>query len=206
MFKLIQNKHVVFCLVICLLLGVERTYAQRKLKQMDSEKQEAAEEERKDTKEPLSERFSYGGNIGMQFGSGYMSFLIQPLVFFKAAEKTTLGGGFTYSYWSQKYTNAGGKTDTYTDNVLGLNLFARQTLFDPVFLHVEYNPINFTLYDYVSRTEERVWHHALYVGGGLNQRFSGGGGYYIMLLYDLVWDANRTFYPTPYDIRMGFYF
>ncbi len=207
MSKLIQNCLTVLCFSVCLLFfGVQHAQAQRKLKQMDADKQKEEDKYKEDTKQPLSERFSYGGNIGAQFGTGYSSFLLQPLVFFKAAEKTTLGGGFTYSYWSQKYTGAGGRTETYSDNVLGLNLFARQTLFEPLFVHVEYNPINFTLYDYVTRKEERIWHHAFYVGGGLNQRFSGKGGYYIMLLYDVAWNANRTFYPTPYDMRMGFYF
>lgn len=196
----------IITILVCVFVFQPSAHAQRKLKQMDSEKQEEEDKYKDDTKPSLAERFSYGGNIGAQFGTGYTSFLIQPLVFFKVAEKTTVGGGFTYSYWSQKYQVAGNKTETYSDNVFGLNLFARQTLFGPLFAHVEYNPINFTLYDYVARTEERIWHHALYVGGGINQRFGNGGGYYIMVLYDLAYNANRTFYPTPYDIRMGFYF
>lgn len=185
---------------------VPDVYAQRKLKQMDSEKQEQEDQTRYDSKQPLSERFKFGGNVGAQFGTGYMSILLQPLVFFEAAEKTIVGGGLTYMYWSQKYQVAGGKSETYTDNVYGFNLFARQTLFGPLFVHAEYNPMNFTLFNQVTRQEERIWHHAMYVGGGINQRFSGGGGYYIMLLYDVAYNSNRTFYPTPYDIRMGFYF
>lgn len=187
-------------------MGMMDAQAQRKLKQMDSEKQEEDEKYKDESKEPLSERFSYGGNVGASFGTGYQSYLLQPLVFFRAAPKTILGGGFTYAYWSQKLTVAPGKTETFSDNVYGFNLFARQTIFDPLFAHVEYNPMNFTLYNYATRAEERIWHHAMFVGGGLNQRFSERGGYYIMILYDLAYNANRTYYQNPYDIRMGFYF
>lgn len=194
-----------FIITLLLTLVSYDSRGQRKLKEMDSDKQAQKDEMADEGKEPWTDKISYGGNIGATFGTGFSSVLLQPLAFYSITEKTMAGAGFTYIYWSQKYTYAG-KTETFSDNVYGLNLFARQVLFDPLFIHAEYNPLNFTFFNYQTLQEERIWQNAFYLGGGLQQRFNDRGGYYIMLLYDVMWDANRSFYPTPYDIRMGFYF
>jgi hypothetical protein len=200
-----MQKHF-FRILILVCLFHQQVLAQRKMKQMDSDKQAQEDEMSKQESSSWKDKISFGGNLGASFGSDFASVLLQPLVFYRITEKTMVGGGFTYIYWSQKYMNSLGKTDTYTDNVYGLNLFARQVIFNPLFVHAEYNPMNFTLYNYQTRSEQRVWQQAFYIGGGFQQKMSERGGYYFMVLYDVLWNANKSFYPSPYDIRMGFYF
>lgn len=180
--------------------------AQRRMKQMDADKQEQEDQAKAYEATPWYEKISYGGNVGAAFGSGYSSVLVQPLVFYRLRPKTMVGTGVTYYYWSYKAILQNGQTKTISDNAYGFNLFARQTIFDPVFAHVEWNPMNFTFYDRFSGDEKRIWKNSLYMGGGIQQRISDRGGFYIMLLYDVLWDKNRSFYPIPYDLRIGFYF
>jgi hypothetical protein len=193
----------VCCLVV---LFCQPVSAQRRMKQMDADKQEEEDRARAYEATPWYDKISFGGNVGAAFGSGYSSVLLQPLVFYRFTEKTMAGTGFTYYYWSQKYILGNGQTKTISDNAYGYNLFARQMLFNPVFAHVEWNPMNFTYYNRFSGEEKRIWKNSLYVGGGIQQSISGRGGFYIMALYDLLWDQDRSFYPIPYDFRVGFFF
>jgi hypothetical protein len=189
-------------------------FAQRKVKQMDSDKQAQEDEAKNYDKKPWREKVSFGGNIGAAFSSGYSQFLLQPMVFYKITDKSIAGAGVTYIYWSQKYILNNGST-TVSDNVYGLNFLMRQLLFGPVYAQVEYVPINFTSYNYFGNSK-RVWSNSLYVGGGY-QQMSGRTGYYISILYDVLWKEsypnpidpnqyNTTFYPSPVRFSVGFMF
>ncbi len=189
-------------------------FAQRKVKQMDSDKQAQEDEAKNYDKKPWKEKFLFGGNIGAAFSSAYSQLLLQPMVFYKITDKSIAGAGVTYIYWSQKYTLNNGST-TISDNVFGLNFLMRQLLFGPVYAQVEYVPINFTSYNYFGNSK-RVWSNSLYVGGGY-QQMSGRTGYYISILYDILWkesypnpsDPNQfstTFYPSPVRFSVGFMF
>lgn len=199
-----------FCLIglqtLCLILFQTTAYGQRKIKDMDADKEAAKNEDKINNTGRWQDNISFGGNLGGSLFNGGGFLLLQPMAFYKVAKNTTAGAGITYIYWRQQIPLTNGTSLNFSDNVFGLNLFGRQQLFDPVFLHVEYNPMNFTLYNPFTRDETRTWVNAFYVGGGIIQRSSAGGGYYIMGLYDLLWNAERSFYPRPIDIRFGFFF
>ena len=95
---------------------------------------------------------------------------------------------------------------TVSDHAYGLNLFARQQLFDPAFVHIEYMPMNFTVLNRNTGQEKREWVNSFYLGGGINQRFTDRGGIYILVLYDVLYNAERSFRLSPLDVRTGFYF
>jgi hypothetical protein len=189
-------------LLLALLVGLN-VQAQRELKEMDADREQ--ERQRARSNHDWMEKVRFGGNIGASFGSSFSSVLLQPMVFYQLTEKSMPGIGVTYIYWSQKYQVSPTRTESFSDNVFGFNAFFRQVLFEQVFAHAEYNPMNFTRYNPNTRSESRVWQHALYLGGGLQQE-AGRGGFYFMALYDVLWNANSSFYPTPWDFRMGFYF
>jgi hypothetical protein len=200
-----MKKQIIFIFVLTSVF-VLPLQAQRRMKQMDPDKQEAEDRAKAYETTPWYDKISYGGNIGAAFGSGYSSILVQPMLFYRFTDKTMAGAGVTYYYWSQKYILGNGQTTTFKDNAYGVNLFARQILFDPIFAHIEFNPMNFTYYDRFNGDQKRIWKNAFYIGGGMQQKFSERGGYYIMLLYDVLWDKDRSFYPIPYDLRIGFFF
>lgn len=189
--------------------------AQRRSKEMDPERAEEREAARaSEGNNSFADKLSFGGNFSVGFGNVRSSVFIQPLVGYKVTQKTMLGTGFTYIYWSEKYVLSNGSRLEFSDNIWGLNFFARQILFSPVFAHVEYQPTNFTSYNRLGDSR-RVWSNPLYLGGGINQSFNGGqSGAYILILYDVFWQDrsldptsfNKSFMFSPWDIRFGVLF
>ena len=205
-----------FFLVVCSLLVLYNcSMAQRRMKQMDADKQAQQDEIKSYERKTWQEKMVYGGNFWLLFGSSYSQLYIQPLVGYKITEKFIAGGGFTYIYWKQQYSNGNNQTLSISDNIYGFNLFARHTLFGPVFAHAEYQPMNFTSHNWLFESK-RVWTNALYLGGGINQSFGkSGSGAYFMMLYDVLWqdrDPNnpaafdRSFRASPFDFRIGVLF
>jgi hypothetical protein len=190
----------------CLFLSNYQANAQRKIKEMDSDKEKEKQELKSQSDNTFMDKVSFGGNVGATFGNQFTAVLAQPLLFYRLKENTMLGGGFTYIYLSQTVPVSANTNRKISDNVIGLNVFARQQLFNPLFVHAEYNPMNFSTYNRFGQKDGRMWANALYLGGGLQQRFSDRGGYYFMALYDVLWDVNRSFYGTPFDFRVGFFF
>lgn len=199
-----MKKHIIFILLAAVCCAGPLS-AQRRMKQMDSEKQEQEDQAKAYEYEPWYEKVRFGGNVGAAFGSNYSSVMLQPMVFYQLKPKTMVGAGVTYYYWSYKVVLGNGQTTKLSDNAYGANLFARQMLFEPIFAHVEWNPMNFTYYDRYNGEEKRIWKSSLYLGGGIQQT-AGRGGFYLMFLYDVLWNADKSFSPIPYDIRMGFFF
>ena len=193
--------------ILLVFINANALLAQRKVEQIDPEKQE----EQKKAPEPSNknawkDKISYGGNIGALFGDAGGLFTLQPMAIYRLTDNTFLGAGVSYYYWQLKITNSLNQSQTISDNAYGFNLFARQQLFDPLFLHTEFMPMNFKVYTPSGRDFKREWVGSFYVGGGVNQRFSDRGGYYVMFLYDLLYNENRSFRASPIDLRTGFYF
>ena len=186
-------------------------FAQRKLEQIDPEKKEEQQKahQQKETdrasKPRWTENFSFGGNLGGNISNLGSFITVQPMAFYRFTDLTLAGAGLTYYYWSRDFQTTQGKV-TFSDNAYGLNLFARQLLFEPAFVHTEFMPLNFSVYDVNTRESRREWVSAFYVGGGVNQAISDRASMYIMILYDAMHDPNKSFRSSPLDFRTGFYF
>ncbi len=186
--------------------------AQRKVEQIDPEKKEEEQKQKEEkerskaTEEKFTDKLSFGGNIALWFGNTGGFFAAQPTVFYRFNEETMFGTGVTYYYWERTFALSGNRTQKVSDNAYGLNLFARRQLFEPLFLQAEYMPMNTSVYNFQTNELSRQWVGSFLLGGGINQPISERSGYYIVLLYDVLWDENRSFMPSPIDIRTGFYF
>ncbi|MES2691809.1 MAG: hypothetical protein V4658_15505 [Bacteroidota bacterium] len=194
------------------LISAACVFAQRKVEQIDPEKQaeKAAQQQQADRDKASGPKWydnvSFGGNLGGGLGSGGAFFMVQPMAFYRITESTMAGLGISYYYWSQDYINSLNQKSTISDNAYGFNIFARQKLFDPVFVHAEYMPLNFKVYNQQSNEINREWVSSLYIGGGINQEISDRSAIYLVVLYDVLYDANRSFRGSPVDIRTGIYF
>jgi len=184
--------------------------AQRKIKKMDSEKQEQEDKIKDYETKPWVEKIKYGGGVSALFGSGYSFFYLQPWVGYTVSERFMPGIGATYIYQSQTYQSfTTGQNQTISDNVFGLNLFAKELIAGDFIAYVEYAPIYFKSYNRVGDTKN-MWDHQFCIGGGLSQNHS-----YLLVLYDLMWQNwnqtdpktyNPNFKPSPLDFRVGFIF
>jgi hypothetical protein len=187
-------------------------FAQRKLEQMDPEKKEEqqkheAEKAANRSRRPdWMDKVSFGGNIGGNIASWGSFFVAQPMALYRFTDITMAGIGGTYMYSSRNYQTTLGQRITLSDNIYGLNIFARQLIFEPAFVHVEYNPLNFSVFNSTNGDSKRNWVNAFYIGGGINQSISDRSSIYIMILYDVLHDPNRSFRQTPIDFRTGFFF
>lgn len=206
-----MKRKIFLVLSVMLWLGSSNLLAQRKLEQIDPERKEEEkrkkeEDERADSGGPKwYENVSFGGNIGGFLSNTGSMLALQPMAFYRFTEKTYAGVGLSYYYWSRTYNSSSGKI-TLEDNAYGGNIFARQLLFDQFFVHGEYMPLNYKVYNPNTNRVQREWVSALLVGGGVNQMFSERSGVYLAVLYDLMWDVNKSFNNSPVNIRTGFYF
>lgn len=190
-------KRIVFFIAFFSVLG-SAAFGQRKIQQLDEDeakKQEELKKYEKGKKGFDPEKLSVGGNLGGAFGNGGGFIMLQPLVGYYVTEKAMLGLGGTYIYNYQKFN---GKT--YSSNTYGPILFARYNVLPSLFAHAEYQPLNFDWYNPLTFEQERIWINQAYVGGG----YGGRQGTFIYVLYDVLYDQNRSFYASPWVIRLGF--
>ena len=178
--------------------------AQRKIKKMDSEKQEQEDKIKDYEKKPWEEKIKYGGGVSALFGSGYSFFYLQPWVGYTVSERFMPGIGATYIYQSQTFSTQKGNV-TSSDNAYGLNIFCKAQLYGPLSFYTEYSPINFNAYNYF--TSNRIWENQLFIGAGLYEEHS-----YLTVVYNLLWkypskqSEYYPFRPSPIDFRVGFIF
>jgi hypothetical protein len=146
---------------------------------------------------PFKDRLYFGGNFRMQFGTVTL-IDFSPLVGVMITPKFSSGVGVTYQYFNdQRYI--GGETSSY-----GGRLFSRYNVLPNIFLHAEYESINFDNYNFLSERFERIWSDALFLGGGYFAPFGPRGGANFTFLYNVLHDNLRSPYGEPYVIRVGF--
>jgi hypothetical protein len=205
-----------FLLIAVSFVFVHSVEAQRKIKDMDSDKQEKKDEVENDNKKSFWDKTQFGGTFfgGLSNLGGYV--LLQPQMFHHINDHFTAGGGVTYIY-IKRTLSSGSNSLSISDNLYGPNLFLRYNIVQGIFAHTEYAAMNFTSYNLLGE-KQRVWGNSLYLGGGFMQSMgSGTGGAYIMILYDVLWkddftstatpaSFSRTFRPSPWDFRIGFMF
>lgn len=200
-------------LILCFVLwtGGSELMAQRKLEQIDPEKKEEEKRQKEEQEQAKAgqpkwyENVSFGGNIGGFLSNAGSMVSLQPMAFYRITEKTSAGVGLSYYYWSRTYNLSTGKI-TLEDHAYGGNIFARQLLFDQFFAHAEYMPLNYKVYDPNTNRVQREWVSALLIGGGVNQMFGERSGAYVVVLYDVMYDVNKSFSNSPLNIRTGFFF
>lgn len=146
---------------------------------------------------PLKDRLYYGGNFGMSFGT--ITFVdVSPLVGAMVTNRLSGGVGATYQYFNDRRF-IGGNSSLY-----GGRVFGRYNVFPNIFLHSEYESLNFDLFNPLSERFERTWVPGFFLGAGYFTPFGSRGGANFTFLYNLLHDNRRSPYNEPYVIRVGF--
>lgn len=145
----------------------------------------------------LKDRFFYGGNLGLQFGS--VTFIdVSPMVGFWFTNELSAGVGAIYNY--AKYSNYNPAIER---QLYGGNVFARLDIFSNLFLHAQYEPINVEYFD-LSGKKSRKWVENTLVGGGYKQAVGKRSCLTISVLWNLTQSEDSP-YQNPI-IRAGFNF
>ena len=143
----------------------------------------------------FKERLYFGGNVGAWFGSTtYLN--LSPLVGCKITKQFSLGGGFTYNYYSQ--TSYGQK---YTSTIYGGNAFGRYLIFDNAFAQIGWDHLSVPDF-YSPIPNSRVWVDNILLGGGYRQAFSEHASFIAAVFYNIN-QTPLSPYPNPI-IQIGF--
>lgn len=135
---------------------------------------------------PLYKRVYLGGYGSLTVGS-YTRIGVYPLIGYKITSKLSTGLKIGYEYVSDnRYTTH------YTTNNYGGSIFARYRVIPRLYGHVEYEMINYELYNF-DGTSNREWIPFLYVGGGYSQPIGRNVWLTAQVLFDVLQDDRSPY-------------
>jgi long-subunit fatty acid transport protein len=150
-------------------------------------------------KETLWDRIYVGGNFGLQLGT-VTFFDISPLIGYKITDRFSAGVGITYQYLNYK-----GLGVSYKAHTVGGRVFGRYLINHFLFAHAEYENLNLPIYNNSIGEYRREWVPGLLIGGGITQSIGQRASFNLTLLYNLLYDDNKSPYSGPLVIRIGFF-
>ena len=134
----------------------------------------------------LSEKFYFGGNIGLALGS-YTMIGVYPLIGYKITPKLSAGVKLAYEYIQDKRYASNNNTSNY-----GASVFARYRIIPQLYLHAEYAGLNYELYDALGESK-REWVPFLFVGAGYSQPLGNNVWLNAQILFDVL-QSNKSPY------------
>ncbi len=150
-----------------------------------------------------SHRLWYGGGVGLNFGGGgnssQFNFSISPMVGYKLTDKFSVGPRAELDYVHARFATSNTTSDKYNIFNYAIGGFARYKVFNPFFIHAEYQIESRA--DPIGNGETRRGSRDnFFVGGGYG---SSGGliGYEISILWNVLEDGSVN---IPLDYRIAF--
>lgn len=153
-------------------------------------------EEEMPEKPKFRDRMFTGGGLGASFSSYYTFVSVSPLVGVAVTPRLATGVQLTYRF-SQYKTY----TPQLTTHDYGVSPFVRFNVYGPLFLHAEYEYLNYEYPYSVSDTERRGF-SSFMAGGGLFQPVGRHAGLYLLALYNFSYGPNSP-YDSPLVLRAG---
>ena len=153
---------------------------------VESVQPQPKEKKQKKQKQPLGQRMYFGGSLGLTFGS-YTRIGLYPLAAYKFTPKLSGGVKVLYEYVKDNYY-----TPAYESSNYGGSLFTRYRLFPSLYLHAEYEAVNFELYSF-NGERYRDWVPFFYVGGGYSQNLGGNSWLNMQVLFDVIQDPGSPY-------------
>lgn len=137
----------------------------------------------------FKERLFFGGGLGLAFGD-YLVVNVNPQVGYKLTEWLGAGVGLDYNYIGNSL---------YKFQTVGPSLFTRAKAWDKILGQVEFTQV-FVNEQFEGQTFK--YNFPACLAGIGYQEGDGNGGFFIMLLYDVIQDPKSPFvYPV---FRAGF--
>jgi hypothetical protein len=140
----------------------------------------------------------FGGGIGLGFANGWQ-INVSPFVGYKFTPKLWGGIGVDYYYSEYKIKSLNIK-DKYS--AFGPRSFLLYYFTDVLNAQVEYQYIKYERsYGQNDKIKENI--SSLLLGGGYTQRLGGRTGLRLEILYDVLYDEEKTFRNSPVVYRMN---
>ncbi|HEY3404359.1 MAG TPA: hypothetical protein VGK59_13305 [Ohtaekwangia sp.] len=158
-------------------------------------------EEEMSEKPTFRERVFTGGGLGLSFSDSYDYVSVSPLIGYRITPKLAGGLQLQYRYTKYKYVTPKVSTNDY-----GVAPFLRFNLYGPLFLHAEYEYLNFE-YPVSAGESVRMDYNSLLLGGGFFQPLGRSAGFYVVALYNVTYSDPDPGEFAPYDnplvLRVG---
>lgn len=146
----------------------------------------------------LKDRIYFGGNLGLQFGT-ITNIEVSPLVGYRFTNDFSAGMGITYIYFKQKIAGF----DDFETNIYGYRFFARHNLQEQFYATAEYENLSLEFRNSNDFSVRREWVPGAFVGGGYFQPIGRRAGFNIAVLYNVLYDAQKSPYNSPWVFRLG---
>jgi hypothetical protein len=148
------------------------------------------------------DRIFVGGGLGVSFTS-YTDFVsVSPIIGYRVSQRFAPGISLMYRYTSYKTFNPKLTTDDY-----GVGVFARFMVYGPLFLHAEFEHLNYEFPASTPGETLRMDFNSLLAGGGFFQPVGRHAGFFAVALYNFSYQNsyNYTYYPysSPLILRVG---
>jgi hypothetical protein len=159
---------------------------------------EDREEDAERPAKAASSRIWVGGGIGLSFGTvDYVE--VAPMIGYSATDKLSIGGSLVYRYRKDGRFSPSVSTTDY-----GGSLFGRYQVTAPIFVHAEYEYLN---YEFVlpNLSTDRDTYGSVLVGPGFAHSAGGRASVFVLALYNLTYDSDdlRSPYSDPWVYRVG---
>lgn len=139
-------------------------------------------------------QIAYGGNISAFFGN-ITFFEIGPMLGYKLNKIFIPGIALNYRYYRESFPPA----PPYSTSLYGGSIFLRAYVKNPIFLHAEYEWLNFAYNDILLGPQTRRWSASPLVGGGYQS-----GPFFISVLYALSsGDPKSPYFNNALVFRAG---
>ncbi|WP_163718424.1 hypothetical protein [Mangrovibacterium lignilyticum] len=135
----------------------------------------------------------YGGYVNLSFGR-VTSVGVAPLIGYKLSPKLSVGTQLSYEYFKDKRY-----ASDYSSSNYGVSFFSRYRIFSSLYAHVEYEAMNYELYNLMGGSS-REWVNFLFVGGGYSKPISQNVWLNAQVLFDVLQDKD-----SPYNDWEPFY-
>ena len=156
----------------------------------------------------FKDRIILGGSFGLQFGD--VTFVdISPRLGYRATNKLTVGVGAIYRYRKQEsFRTSQGVFPELKTNDWGFNVFGRHMLYGPLYVHAEYEYLNFEAFTGqiigLEAVTERFDLNSILLGGGIAQPIGNKAVFVAEALYIVNYDSGElTPYANPWVVRVG---
>lgn len=153
-------------------------------------------------KPSFKDKVFFGGGFGMSFNANYDYFSLSPIVGYRITQRLAGGVSIIYRYTKYKYVVPNVSTNDY-----GLSPFLRFKLYGPLFLHTEFEYLN---YQYITYSGESVrqTYTSFMAGGGFFQPVGRHAGFFATALYNFSYrnpTSPNDYYPysSPWVLRVG---
>jgi hypothetical protein len=167
---------------------------------------EVEEDNSKDSEKSILDKLVFGGNVGIGYSNGW-NINLSPTIGYKVTPTTILGVGITYIHSDFRNPWDGLR---WTQDVTGARVFGQQLLFGNLYAHAEGEYLTFTakITDETGRIIDKreIQAPGLLLGGGYSTSFGYGLGFTFEVLYNVLYRADTSPYPSPIVFRGGLMF